>query len=79
MTSQKESEALEAVIRTARKEGRCVNARAHQAGNAPDCRVWIRKGDRYEQGDINPYEAGGFAHDRICAECSTAIKGGVHG
>jgi len=65
------------VIRTAKKVHRCVNARAHAAGNAPNCHVVIQRDDRYEQGDCDPYAAGGFGHEYICAGCSDAVKSEV--
>lgn len=63
-----------AIIRTAMKTHLCVNAHAHRAGNAPNCRVTIKKGDRYEQGDVDPYFAGGFGHERVCLGCSPEIE-----
>lgn len=62
------------VIRTARKAHLCVNFRAYKAGNAPKCRQIINKGDRYEQGDVDPYAAGGFGHEFICSGCSEAVQ-----
>ncbi len=64
----------DAIIRTARKAGRCANYSAWKAGNAPTCHGIINRDDRYEQGDPDPYLAGGFGHDRICAGCSEAVK-----
>jgi hypothetical protein len=29
----------------------------------------IKPGDLYVEGDIDPYEAGGFGHERICLDC----------
>lgn len=52
------------IIRKARKAGKCAEFR--HCGNR------IEVGDRYVQGDINPYEAGGFAHDRLCLKCAEA-------
>lgn len=65
---------MSAIIRTARKAARCANYGAWKAGNAPDCHGIIHRDDRYEEGDVDPYSAGGFGHDRICAGCSDAIK-----
>lgn len=59
-----------AIIRRARKAGRCVNWRAAEAGNAPECLRTIEAGALYAEGDVDPYTAGGFAHDRICAGCA---------
>jgi hypothetical protein len=55
-------------LRTARKDGRCANATAHIAGNAPGCERLILAGDRYMEGDRNE-TAGGFGFDRICMGC----------
>lgn len=30
----------------------------------------IKKGDLYVEGERDPYRAGGFAHERYCAECA---------
>lgn len=60
----------EAIIRTARKAGRCANRHAAIAGNAPGCTLMIEAGDRYLEGDIDPYSAGGFGHDRLCMPCA---------
>ena len=67
---------IEAVIRRARKAGRCVNWRAAEAGNAPECLRTIEVGALYAEGDIDPYKAGGFGHDRICAGCAGISKVG---
>lgn len=47
-------------IHTARKAGKC------QWG----CGGRIEVGDRYIDGDVDPYKAGGFAHDRVCMACA---------
>jgi hypothetical protein len=66
------------IIRTARKAGNCANIGAARAGNAPDCKQRINPGDKYEQGDPDPYLAGGFGHDRICSGCSKALRDEPH-
>jgi len=48
-------------IRTAKKAGKCADFR--------HCGNMINVGDLYVQGDCDPYEAGGFAHDRMCLSC----------
>ena len=58
------------VIRTARKAGRCANRHASLAGNADGCTLTIETGDRYLEGDCDPYSAGGFGRDRICLPCA---------
>lgn len=60
-------------IRIARKRHRCVNAHAADAGNpavADVCTRFIEPGQPYVEGDIDPYSAGGFGHDRICKPCA---------
>lgn len=47
-------------IRRARKQHRCDW----------DCKGTIAVGDLYVEGDCDPYEAGGFGHDRICLACA---------
>lgn len=47
-------------IRTARKAGRCGDR----------CGRMINSGDKYVEGDVDPYKAGGFAFDRICLICA---------
>jgi hypothetical protein len=53
----------------ARKAGRCVSYSAALAGNAPECRRTIEVGDPYYDGELDPYSAGGFGHDRVCIAC----------
>lgn len=64
------------IYRTARKRHRCVNAALAERETREDvtavCKVWIERGDRYLQGDVDPYYAGGFGHDRICLGCDEA-------
>ncbi len=48
------------VVRRARKLFKCDDRCGH----------WIAGGELYLQGDTNPYEAGGFAHDRLCLKCA---------
>lgn len=56
-------------VRTARKEWRCVNHHAMIVGNAPGCRGDIHPGERYTEGDCDPYLAGGFGFDKLCIGC----------
>lgn len=51
-------------IRTARKPGQCD----YSLGRKGRCPNRIEKGDRYFDGELNPYKAGGFATDRYCME-----------
>lgn len=59
-------------VRRARKAGRCVSYRAAEAGNAPECLRLIKVGDQYVEGEIDPYLAGGFGHERVCLACAKA-------
>lgn len=61
--------AEEITIRRARKEHRCANRHAALVGNAPGCTLTIKPGEQYVEGDVDPYLAGGFGHDRICLPC----------
>jgi hypothetical protein len=56
-------------LHTAHKAGRCANARAASAGNAPGCLLTINVGDRYMEGDFDPGIAGGFGKERVCMAC----------
>lgn len=56
----------------ARKAGNCVNRGPAEAGNAPECQRTIEVGDVYFDGDLDPYKAGGFGRDRVCAPCRKA-------
>lgn len=48
-------------IRIARKAGKCAERpREHR----------IEVGDRYVEGDRDPYSAGGFGRDRVCLGCA---------
>ena len=71
-------------VRTARKAWRCCNAHAHTVGNpaAAKCRVTIEPGEKYTEGDCDPYQAGGFGFDKLCIGCepisrATASVGGA--
>jgi len=61
------------VYRTARKLHKCANGNIALRGVNQSvtamCRIWIEKGDRYREGDIDLDYAGGFGHDRICTGC----------
>lgn len=48
-------------IRVARKAGKCAERPA-------ECRIEV--GDRYVEGDVDPYSAGGFGRDRVCLRCA---------
>lgn len=64
------------VYRTARKAGRCVNGALKSRGTNADvnqnCAGMINPGDRYREGDNDPYSAGGFGKDRVCLGCDEA-------
>lgn len=64
------------IVRTARKQHRCVTAELAERGTRPDvsavCTITINPGEQYVEGDPNPYKAGGFGHDRICLPCAKA-------
>ena len=64
------------VYRTARKRHKCVNGPLAERGTRSDvtstCKVWIERGDRYREGDNDPYSAGGFGKDYVCLGCDKA-------
>jgi hypothetical protein len=63
------------VTRTARKQHRCANAHAAILGNLlvkDICTRVIKPGEQYVEGEVDPYYAGGFGHDRICKPCADA-------
>lgn len=56
------------IVRRARKEYHC-----DEAYGWPDfkrCGRRIAIGCAYVEGDVDPYRAGGFAHERICLPCA---------
>lgn len=59
-------------IRTARVAGPCANAAAAERGVewAQHCLRIINKGDRYAEGEMDPYKAGGFGCERVCMSCA---------
>lgn len=48
------------LIRRSRKMGKCADR----------CGFHIPSGVLYLEGDVDPYGAGGFAHDRLCLKCA---------
>jgi hypothetical protein len=58
-------------FRKARKEHRCANAKAAKRGLewAQHCSLTIKAGERYAEGDLDPYSAGGFGRERFCMSC----------
>jgi hypothetical protein len=63
-------------VRTARKTWRCANAHACVCGNpaAANCRITITPGERYTEGDVDPYLAGGFGFDKLCVACEPVVS-----
>lgn len=51
----------DSIVRKARKRHACEN---------PQCPRDIERGDLYVEGDIDPYRAGGFGHERFCIVCA---------
>lgn len=47
-------------VRRARKVFKCDDR----------CGYWLGGGQLYLQGEVDPYRAGGFGHDRICLKCA---------
>jgi hypothetical protein len=64
--------AVATIVRKARVAHRCANASRAERGLdwAQQCHRDINPGDQYAEGEINPYEAGGFAHERFCMSCA---------
>jgi hypothetical protein len=62
---------LELTFRKARKQHRCANANRADRGLewAKDCTRTIKPGERYAEGESDPYEAGGFGRERFCQSC----------
>lgn len=64
----------EGTVRTARVKHRCANAGRASRGVewAQICKREIAPGEQYREGEMNPYEAGGYGYDRYCMACVEA-------
>lgn len=62
------------IVRTARKAHKCDarNARGHGTGA---CTNDIAVGEKYVEGEMDPYRAGGFGRERYCEECAALMFG----
>jgi hypothetical protein len=61
-------------IRKARKSFTCGTFRGLIDGQRTFCQTRIEVGDSYVEGDLDPYRAGGFAHEKLCFDCAHVLE-----